>query len=65
MSEATKQAAKEAGNILEKAKPYLEQAVKQAQKSGDKKLVERVTKVDKEVREIKTEIDTKTSTEHG
>lgn len=63
MSAESKEAAKKAGANLESAGAYLKEAEKHAQNTGDKKLVERVTKIVKETdsisKEIKTNLDPK------
>ena len=51
MSAETKKAVEEAGKYLKRADEYMSEAGKQAQKSGDKQLVEKVTKIKKETRE--------------
>jgi methyl-accepting chemotaxis protein len=61
MSEETREAAKKTGKRLDSANEYVKEAVEHAKKTGDKQLVERVTKISKECADISTEIKTKTT----
>jgi hypothetical protein len=60
MSAETKKAAENAGKQLKRASEYIESATEFAKVSGDKQLVEKVIKINKEVTETHQEIDKKT-----